>query len=206
LAKRYIPEKGSAQVDAILDTLPAGRIYVLNIGMSEVVSILVRKRNAGILSAADFGQALLDFDTEIVRAAGITKVSVTTRLVTGYFPLMVAHAINSTDALVLKSALAIARRLRAASDDLVLVASDHRLLRAAQAEGLRTFDPETQDQATLAAFVSPGAGTKGDRRCPVFRLHSRGRFRLFSSLVARSLNGPRFVPATSGITARSASR
>ena len=27
LAKRYIPEKGSTQVDVILDTVPADRIY-----------------------------------------------------------------------------------------------------------------------------------------------------------------------------------
>jgi hypothetical protein len=70
-------------------------------------------------------------------------VSVTSRLVTTSFPLIVAHALNSTDAVLLKSALAIARRLRAAGDDLVLVASDQRLLRAALAEGLTGFDPET---------------------------------------------------------------
>jgi hypothetical protein len=46
LAKRYIPEKGSTHVDAILDTVPSNRIYVLTIGAGEVVSILVRKRNA----------------------------------------------------------------------------------------------------------------------------------------------------------------
>jgi hypothetical protein len=38
---------------------------------------------------------------------------------------------------------------------LVLVSSDQRLLRAAQAEGLVTFNPEIQDQATLAALVGP---------------------------------------------------
>jgi hypothetical protein len=36
-----------------------------------------------------------------------------------------------------------------------LVASDQRLLRAAQAEGLPTFDPETQDQAALGALTGP---------------------------------------------------
>ena len=155
LAKRYVPEKGSARVDAILDTVPGDRIYVLNIGTGEVVSILVRKRNAGIISISDFRQAVASFDMEIVRAADITKMSVTSRLVTASFPLIVAHSINSTDAITLKSALAIARRLRAAGDDLVLVASDQRLLRAAQAERLMTFDPETQDQAALAAIIAP---------------------------------------------------
>jgi hypothetical protein len=68
-------------------------------------------------------------------------------------PLIIAHSINSTDALILKSALAFARRLRRASDDLVQVASDQRLLRAAHAEGLTTFNPENQDQAALSALA-----------------------------------------------------
>jgi len=155
LAKRYAPEKGVAQVNAILDTIPANRIHVLNIGAGEVMWILVRKRNAGVFSAAEFAQASADFTAEIVGATSVTKASVTSRLVTSSFPLIVAHSINSTDALVLKSALAIARRLRRAGGDLVLVASDQRLLRAAQAEGLTTFNPETQDQAALAALVRP---------------------------------------------------
>jgi uncharacterized protein len=153
LAKRYIPENGSSLVDSILDTAPADRIYILNIGTAEVMSILVRNRNAGIISRAEFVQAAASFTTEIVGVKDIAKVSVTSRLITASFPLIVAHSINSTDALVLKSALAIARRLRSADDDLVLIASDRRLVRAAQAEGLMTFNPETQDQAALTAIL-----------------------------------------------------
>ena len=155
LAKRYVPEKGSAQIDAILDHVPSNRIRLLNIGAGEVVSILVRKRNAGTLSLVDFGQALADFDAEIVGTTRVTRTSVTSRLVTASFPLIIAHAVNSTDALALKSALAFARRLRGTGDDLFLVASDQRLLRAAQAEGLTTFNPETQDHAALAALMAP---------------------------------------------------
>jgi uncharacterized protein len=153
LAKRYIPENGSAQVDAILDTVPANRICVLNIGTGEVISILVRKRNARIISTADFGEAVAAFDIEFVRSRQITKVPASNRLVVSSFPLIVAHSINSTDAIALKSALLIARKLRAAGDDLVLVASDLRLLRAAQAEGLTTFNPESQDQTAMTALI-----------------------------------------------------
>jgi predicted nucleic acid-binding protein len=46
LAKRYVPEKGSAQVHTLLDTLPGNRLYLLNVGVGEIVSILVRKRMA----------------------------------------------------------------------------------------------------------------------------------------------------------------
>ena len=155
LVKRYVAEKGSPQVHALLDGVPHNRIHLLNVGAGEVISILVRQRNAGNLSNASFGQAYVNFETEILRAADVRKQSVSNRLAISSFPLIVAHSINSTDALILKSALAIARKLRRAGDDLVLVASDQRLLRAAQAEGLTTFNPETQDQAALAALVGP---------------------------------------------------
>lgn len=155
LVKRYVPEKGSPHVHAILDGVPHNRIYLLNVGAGEVVSIFVRKRNAESISTASFGQAYVDFETEILRAADIRKQSVSNRLALSSFPLIVAHSINSTDAIVLKSALAIARKLRAGGDDLVLAASDQRLLRAAQAEGLTTFNPEIQDQAALAPLIGP---------------------------------------------------
>jgi predicted nucleic acid-binding protein len=155
LAKRYVPETGSAQVDAILDAKPVRPIFVLNVCAGEVVSILVRKRNAGLLSAPDFGQAMATFKAEIIAAVRVTILPVTNRLARSSFPLIVAHSINSNDAVLLKSALTTARRLRAAGDGLVLVASDQRLLRAAQAEGLSTFNPESQDQAALAAFLGP---------------------------------------------------
>ncbi len=154
LAKRYIPEKGYEQVNAILDGVPVSRIHFLNIGAGEVLSILVRRRNAATLSIANFDQAMASFNAEVVRGMGVSKASVTSRLVVTSLPFVVAHSINSTDALILRSALAIARRLRRAGDDLVLVASDQRLLRAAQAESLTTFNPETQDHATLAALMA----------------------------------------------------
>jgi predicted nucleic acid-binding protein len=95
LAKRYVPESGSALVDFVLDQVAEHRIYIL----------------------------------------------------------IVRHAINATDAIVLRVALDIAQYLRSGGDDLVLVASDLRLLRAAQAEGLLTFNPESKDQAALAVLV-----------------------------------------------------
>jgi predicted nucleic acid-binding protein len=155
LAKPYVPEPGSAPVHAILGTVSNERLHVLNIGLGEVVSILVRKRNAGVISQAYLGQAMLDFVNEIVRPPDINREAATIRLITSSFSLIVAHSVNSTDALTLKSALAVDRKLRRSGEDLVLVASGQRLLRAAQAEGLTTFNPETQDQTAPAALVGP---------------------------------------------------
>jgi hypothetical protein len=76
LAKRYVPEQGSLQVDAILDTMPGNRICLLNVTAGEVVSILVRKRNGGIISVADFAGALLNFKAEIAQAADVKKLPI----------------------------------------------------------------------------------------------------------------------------------
>jgi predicted nucleic acid-binding protein len=155
LAKRYVPENGSALVDFVLDNVAEHRLYFLNVGLAEVVSVLVRKKNAGALTAADFSQALLDLDREIVRSPGKHLLAFDSPLAIDALPLIVKHSVNATDALVLRVALDVAQDLRSRGDDFVLVASDQRLLRAAQAEGLATFNPETQDQAALTALVGP---------------------------------------------------
>ena len=66
-----------------------------------------------------------------------------------------AHSVNSTDAALLQSALEISATLRTAGDDILVVASDLRLLRAASAEGLATYNPETQASAALDALLGP---------------------------------------------------
>jgi len=50
LAKRYVPEAGSPLLDQIFDSVHGTRMFLLNVSVGEVVSILVRKRNAGVIS------------------------------------------------------------------------------------------------------------------------------------------------------------
>jgi predicted nucleic acid-binding protein len=155
LAKRYVAEPGTPLVDHLLDHVAADRLVVLNIGFAEVVSILVRRKNAGRISAATFSQAVLHLGREIIHSANLHKVEPTNNLVIAALIHIPNHSINSTDAIALHAALGLAQHLRRRGDDLILVASDQRLLRAAQGEGLVTFDPETQDQAALAGLVGP---------------------------------------------------
>ena len=155
LAKRYVPEIGSALVDVLVDTVAEQRIYLLNIGYAEVVSVLVRKKNAGGISAAVFSQALLNLEREVIRSPGKHLLSFDNSVAVDALSFIVKHAINATDAIVLRVALDIAQLLRAGGDDLVLVASDQRLLRATQVEGLTTFNPESQDHAALAPLLGP---------------------------------------------------
>jgi predicted nucleic acid-binding protein len=153
LAKRYSPEIGTPLMNHLFGSVPTNRLCVLNIGIAEVVAVLVRKRNAGRLAAALFAQAVLNVRTELVSPQNLNRVTADDSLVTAALPLIDAHSINATDGIILCSALDIAAALRSSADELALVASDQRLLRAAQAEGLVTFDPETQTQADLDALL-----------------------------------------------------
>ena len=149
LAKRYVPEPGSLIVDHLFAQAPASRLIVLYLGIAETASILLRKTNAKLLSSARYTQALGELGAEIINDSSLRKPTATNDLVNAALLLIRQHSINATDAVLLRSALDIAAALRKVGDDLVLVASDQRLLRAAQAEGLPTFNPETQSTADL---------------------------------------------------------
>lgn len=157
LAKRYAPEVGTSVVNYLFTQMTSDRFNIFNICIAEVMSLLVRKKNANRLSATAFSQALIDFGAEIVYAARLRKMVADNTLVTAALSLIEVHSINATDSIILRSALDLAAQLRADGNDLVLVASDQRLLRAARAEGMLSLDPETQTEADLDALLTPRA-------------------------------------------------
>ncbi len=142
LAKRYAPEQGTGLINHLWASVPPDRICIFNIGIAEIVSVLVRKRNAGAISPTSFAQSLLLLQSELVGSSPLRKLIADNASVTAALRHIDKHSINSTDAAVLGAALDLAAYARSTGDDLVLVASDQRLLRAAKAEGLSTFDPE----------------------------------------------------------------
>ena len=154
LAKRYTPEPGDTVMHYHFSKLTPDRLVVLNVGIAEVASIFSRKRNAGIISPSTHAQALINFRAEVIDQSQLRKITTTTLLTIAALPLIERYSINATDAILLRSALDLAANLRISNDDLVLVASDHRLLRAAQTEGLLTFNPETQTTADLDLLVA----------------------------------------------------
>jgi len=50
VGKRYVVEIGTPLVNHLLDTVPKARIITLILTLGEIVSILVRRRNAGQIS------------------------------------------------------------------------------------------------------------------------------------------------------------
>lgn len=155
LVKRYVDEVGTAVLNHLFQSVPRTNMVCLVLTTLEVISILVRKQNAGRLSPAEFNQCLVNFRTEVIDAIDFSKVSVTDPMVGAATPFLLKHSLNATDSIVLRSAVDMAAQARPAGDDLVLVASDQRLLKAAQAEGLTTLDPETQDTTALDALLQP---------------------------------------------------
>jgi len=155
LAKRYIPETGTAEVNHLFSRVPTERMIVLTIGMAEVVSLLVRKRNAGRLTLAAFRQSMSDFSAEIAAMSFPVKLTADDRLVAMSFAMIEKHSVNSTDGILLQSALELVAEFQPIGHDLILVTSDKRLLKAASAEGIHTFDPETQSATALDAFLGP---------------------------------------------------
>lgn len=125
----------------------------LSVGTGEVISVLVRKKNAGLITEAVFSQAMVDFRIEVISAADFQLVGVDDVLVFASHPLIEKYSLNATDALVLRSALDVAALKRQEGHEVVLLASDRRSLNAAQMEGVQILDPETTTQEHLDSFI-----------------------------------------------------
>ena len=155
LVKRYTLEVGSDKVDFLFQNVPLNRLMCLAIGAAEVFSICVRKRNDGRITKHHFEQAAGYLDYEIINIeSGFETVPAQNALIWESIGLMDTYSINSVDAILLRSALDIATNLRNEKNELVLVASDQRLLRAAQTEGLLCFNPETDSQQVLTNWIA----------------------------------------------------
>ena len=155
LAKRYNPEIGTGHINRIFNEIRHSRLMCLMLGAAEVVSVLIRRRNGGAISAAVCAQGVLNLQDEVVASDEFHTLEASNHLITAALPFIDRHSLNATDTIVLRLALDLSAQLRATGDVLVLIASDHRLLRAALAEGLLTFDPERQTEAEVEALLAP---------------------------------------------------
>jgi predicted nucleic acid-binding protein len=155
LVKRYAPEAGAAVVDYLFANAACERLMCLMLGAAEVAAAMARKRNGGLITPTVFSAGMTQLRTEVLDVANFTKLPSDNALINSSIVLSDRHAINATDAIVLRTALDLAAQLRVDGSDLVLVACDQRLLRAARAEGLMTFDPETRTQVALDALLKP---------------------------------------------------
>ena len=155
LVKRYTQELGSDKVNFLFANVPHNRLMCLILGAIEVIWVLVRKRNDNRLTNADFRQAGINFDYEVIdHQSDFRTIPVPNSLVWHSMDLIETYSLNSVDAIVLRSALDIAATRRDMGDELILIASDQRLLRAASSENLLVFNPETHPKQTLTDWLS----------------------------------------------------
>jgi predicted nucleic acid-binding protein len=154
LAKGYVKEKGTAIVERILKNTIAKQWRVLVLGLLETVSIFVRKKNSGVISLTIFRSNLQAFRKDFIDNRDLLKIEVTSDLAMDALPLIEKHSINSTDAVVLRSALDLAAHERKQDNELILVTADNRLITAAKAEGLQVINPETAKLAEVEKLLS----------------------------------------------------
>ncbi|HWO41471.1 MAG TPA: type II toxin-antitoxin system VapC family toxin [Candidatus Eisenbacteria bacterium] len=124
LAKRYIEEKGSDQVQAVLSA--ASELAVSVICVPEIISALCRRRRERKLSAAEYRKAKASVLSDIDDA---TIVGITEDVIARAVALLEQFPLRSADALHIACASEW-------STDL-FVSADDRQCKAARARGLR---------------------------------------------------------------------
>jgi uncharacterized protein len=154
LAKRYTPEVGSDVVQELFANVSASQMVTTVWGYAETFSILLRHRNRSTMSVASFGRAASALENEIIANPDVRFLTVDDTAVLAGISLMKTHNLNSADAAFLSVFLRFARALPPGGPACVLVAADHRLLLAAQAEGLVTLNPESFAAASVPAFLA----------------------------------------------------
>jgi predicted nucleic acid-binding protein len=153
LAKSYVNEKGTSLMNFFFDRVPLSQMMALIVSLSETISIFVRKKNGGIISQPVYRQTLSDFKNDIVENPDFLKISVEDDLVYDSMTLIEKYSINATDAIILQSCIDITNLEREDGNDLILVTSDRRLQSAAEAEGIRTINPEVDSLEKIERLI-----------------------------------------------------
>jgi hypothetical protein len=143
LSKRYTLEMGYQTVDALFTYRASHTLAATAWGYAETYSILLRRYNGGILDLLTFTAAISLLQAEVVYSPDFGLMSIGDTTVFASIATMRAHNLNATDAAILTLLLEYTAALPPGSPSVVLIASDQRLLRAAQAEGLQALNPET---------------------------------------------------------------
>jgi len=156
LVKRYGREAGSDTVDAVFQTPSVNQMSVTLWGYAECVSIIHRKRNGKLIDAASYTSAVTALQQEVPASSLFKILTIEDDRILAGLPLLVKHNLNSNDAAILATYLRFQQGLPG-SPSCFLVAADQRLLRAAEAEGLRTLNPERINTQEIAVRVAGGA-------------------------------------------------
>jgi hypothetical protein len=154
LVKRFAAEAGATTVDTLFAQMPALPMATSILGYAETYSVLLRKFNRGTIDAMAFSTAKASLRTEVVVDPAFSLLSIDDAAIFSGITLMERYNVNASDGAILALFLRYIRALPPGSPPAVLVASDQRLIAAAQAESLAALDPEAVAAADVPAFLS----------------------------------------------------
>lgn len=152
LVKRYSDEAGRQTVNAVFDQTAPHTLATTPWGYAETFSILLRKLNGELMDRPTFEAAVAALQAEVVNGPMFALLPIDSADVFASTGVMRAYNLNATDAAILTVLLDYARSPGA--PPCLLVAADRRLLRAAQAEGLATLDPEQTAPDAVPALLA----------------------------------------------------
>ena len=152
LIKRYFTEQGSATVNALFNQKPFPDMASTPWGYAETYSLLLRKFNGGNLDLSTWSTQVSALQAEVVSSLSFALFPIDSTDVFASTGMMRAHNLNATDAAILTVLVDYARSPRSLT--CLLVAADQRLIRAAQAEGLATLNPEQVAPADVPQILS----------------------------------------------------
>ena len=153
MAQRYAPEIGHATVNALFAAVSPAQMLTTVLTYSETCGALVRKRNRGELDGATFSVARSALRAEVIDDPDFGVLAIESGDILNGIEFIDRHNLNSADASVLMSLLSFAQS-QPSPTVCVLIATDRRLLRAAQAEGLRTLNPEITAPNDVPVFLA----------------------------------------------------
>jgi len=142
LVKHYVPEAGSAWVQAMTDPKTDNRLYVARITGVEVVAAITRRQRRGDITPNDAGIVLAAFRRDFPAAFAV--VETTSVVIARAMDLAEQHGLRGYDAVQLAAALTLYDQCRALGFPAPLVISaDEELNAAALAEGLTADNPNS---------------------------------------------------------------
>jgi len=141
LVKRHISEAGSTWIEQEFDAASGNRVITTKLSVAEVLSAMNRRRREANITATEYAKFSGDFlsfvetDYEMVELSDAVLLEAQRLLET--------HPLRAGDAVQLASALLANNGLQSANlSALIFLASDARLVPAANSEGLQTDDPQ----------------------------------------------------------------
>ncbi len=136
LIKRFVREQGSDTVTKLVES--GEPVATAKIAFAEVYSGLTRRLREGDLSSRAYSLVCRQFERDW---AGFLRVDLHDEILTLGRDLIRRHPLRALDAIHLASALSLQKAL---GEDVAFTASDARLMRAAAAERLKTFNVERE--------------------------------------------------------------